>query len=116
MGTVLPPQAAPAAGTASPAPSAPTGGPATSLTGQQQIVILAVSAQQAEVLKFAQMDGNVSLALRSLGDFVDPVTGAPLPAEATVTTGITLKVLVDSYGVLPPEIIQTELPAATNNP
>jgi hypothetical protein len=28
----------------------------------------------------------------------------------TPTTGIILKTLIDSYGVLPPEIIQTVLP------
>ena len=56
------------------------------------------------------MDGNVTLALRSIGDFIEPVTGAPLPPETTVTTGVTLKVLVDNYGVLPPEVVQTVTP------
>ena len=112
MGTLLPPQAAPANGApATPAPSgAPAGGPSTALNGQQQIVILAVSAQQAEVLKFAEIDGNVSLALRSPADFIDPTTGAPLLPAAAKTTGITLKVLVDSYGILPPEVVQTVTP------
>jgi Flp pilus assembly protein CpaB len=111
MGTLLPPVAAEPAGggTASPAPSAPSGG-TTALNGQQEIVILAVSAQQAEVLKFAQIDGNVSLALRSPGDFIDPTTGAPLAPTSAKTTGITLKQLVDSYGVLPPEVVQTVTP------
>ena len=111
MGTLLPPVAAQPAngGAASPAPSSGTGS-TTALNGQQQIVILAVSAQQAEVLKFAQMDGNVSLALRSPGDFIDPSTGAPLPGTAAKTTGVTLKVLVDSYGILPPEVVQTVTP------
>ena len=113
MGTLLPPPAAPTEGTtASPAPT--TEGPATALTGQQQIVILAVSAQQAEVLKFAQMDGNVTLALRAIEDFVDPVTGAPLPPVDAKTTGVTLKVLVDNYGVLPPEIVETVPPPSRN--
>jgi Flp pilus assembly protein CpaB len=116
MGTLLPPPAPPADGTTAPPPSAApgtgTGDTPTALTGQEQIVILAVSAQQAEVLKFAQMDGNVTLALRSIGDFVDPLTGAPLPAVDAQTTGVTLKVLVDSYGVLPPEIVQTVTPEA----
>ena len=74
---------------------------------------MAVTAQQAEVLKFAQMDGNVTLALRAAGDFVDPLTGAVLPPVSAVTTGVTLKVLVDSYGVLPPEVVQTVTPTAT---
>ena len=108
MGTLLPPVEAPASGTASPPPS----GGSTALTGQQEIVILAVSAQQSEVLKFAQMDGNVTLALRSPADFVDPVTGALLPPVDTKTTGINLKTLVDSYGVLPPEVVQTVTPTA----
>ncbi len=108
MGTLLPtPAPTTDTGTETPAPSA---GDTTALNGQQQIVILAVTAQQAEVLKFAQMDGNVSLALRSSADFIDPVTGEPvLPVDA-VTTGVTLKVLVDSYGVLPPEVVQTVTP------
>jgi Flp pilus assembly protein CpaB len=124
MGTLLPPPPATTETTApTPAPSgapssAPgtTGGSSTALNGQQQIVIVAVTAQQAEVLKFAQMDGNVTLALRAAGDFVDPVTGAPLPPVSAVTTGVTLKVLVDSYGVLPPEVVQTVTPTATRKP
>jgi Flp pilus assembly protein CpaB len=113
MGTLLPPvvEATPAPGA-----SAPTG-PTTALTGQTEIVILAVSAQQAEVLKFAQVadDGGqkiISLALRSPGDFIDPATGAPLTPQSAQTTGVTLKLLVDSYGVLPPEIVQTVAPTA----
>lgn len=108
MGTLLPP---PTAGTtdtsASPAPS---GGPSTALNGQQEIVILAVTAQQAEVVKFAQLDGSITLALRSPDDFIDPLTGSPLPPEQAATTGVILKTLVDSYGVLPPEVIQTVTP------
>jgi Flp pilus assembly protein CpaB len=123
MGTLLPP---PETTTTEPAPApsgspAPTTGGSTALNGQQEIVILAVTAQQAEVLKFAQMDGagtiqNVSLALRAVGDFIDPVTGAPLPPVDTQTTGVTLKVLVDNYGVLPPEVIQTVTPTASRRP
>jgi len=117
MGTLLPPptttttEAAPA-----PSGSAPPSDGSTALNGQQEIVILAVSAQQAEVLKFAQMDGSVTLALRAVGDFIDPVTGAPLPPTDAVTTGVTLKVLVDNYGVLPPEVVETVTPTATKKP
>jgi hypothetical protein len=83
----------------------------TALTGQQQIVILAVTTQQAEVIKFAQLDGSISLVLRSPEDFIDPVTGDPVAALPPIeTTGIILKTLVDSYGVLPPELIETVLP------
>ena len=108
---LLPPVTPPAEGEAT-ASAPPTSGGSTALNGQQEIVILAVSAQQAEVLKFAQMDGNVTLALRSVGDFIDPITGAVLPPLDTKTTGVTLKVLVDSYGVLPPEVVQTVTPSA----
>jgi Flp pilus assembly protein CpaB len=109
MGTLLPPAAPPAnAGTATPPPT--TGGGPTTLNGQSQIVILAVTAQQAEVVKFAQLDGSVTLALRSIDDFVDPATGQPLPPTSAETTGIILKTLVDSYGVLPPELVQTVTP------
>ena len=81
------------------------------LNGQQEIVIISVNSQQAEVVKFAQLDGNVSLVLRNAGEFFDPNTNEPIPAIPDVTTGITLKVLVDGgYGVLPPEVIEAVLP------
>jgi pilus assembly protein CpaB len=82
----------------------------TSLTGQQQIVILSVTAQQAELLKFAQMDSSITLLLRSPDDFIDPVTGEPVPPLPTETTGVILKTLVDTYGVLPPEVVETVTP------
>ena len=106
MGTLLPPPPAQD-------PNAPeaSGDPATTLSGQQQIVILSVDTQQAEVIKFAQLDGSISLVLRSPDDFIDPVTGEPLPVITPVdTTGIILKTLVDTYGVLPPELVETVLP------
>jgi pilus assembly protein CpaB len=82
----------------------------TTLTGQQQVVILAVDARQSEVLKFAELDGEVSLALRSPQDFIDPETKqvvTPIPDE---TDGVILKTLVDQYGVLPPEVIEAVIP------
>ena len=105
LGTLLPP-----------APQAAEGAetdPGTTLTGQQQIVILAADAQQSEIIKFSQLDGNISLALRSPEDFVDPVTGEPFPNGPVPeeTSGIILKILVDTYGVLPPELVETILPA-----
>jgi pilus assembly protein CpaB len=58
------------------------------------IVVLAVHPQDVEVIRFAQLDGHISLALRAPSDY----------AVGTVdTTGITLKQLVDLYGVLPPQ-------------
>ncbi|MEO7117398.1 MAG: RcpC/CpaB family pilus assembly protein, partial [Candidatus Limnocylindrales bacterium] len=106
VGTLLPPPVAQAEG------AAPSGDPATALNGQQEIVILAVTIQQAEVIKFAQLDGSISLVLRSPDDFIDPVTGKPLPPVVIPvdTTGIILKTLVDTFGVLPPELVETVLP------
>ncbi|MDL2335309.1 MAG: Flp pilus assembly protein CpaB [Chloroflexota bacterium] len=57
------------------------------------VVVLAVSPQQTEIVRYGQLDGNISLVLRAPGD--------ASAADAT-TTGITLKWLVDHYGVLPP--------------
>lgn len=82
----------------------------TSLTGRNQIVILAVDAQQAEVIKYAQVDGDISLVLRSSADFIDPVTGEPIPVPADATTGTTLRILVDTYGVVVPELVEGILP------
>jgi len=118
VGTLLPPPPADNGtqdGAASPAP----GGTTTALTGQQQIVILAVTTQQAEVIKYAQVDGSISLILRATADFVDPVTGDPLPPETIVpvtTTGITLKGLVDDYGVIVPELVEAILPEQAGRP
>lgn len=107
LGTLLPPPTGTTDGTDT---GTDTG---TALTGQQQIVILAVDAQQAELIKFAQLDGSISLLLRSADDFLDPVTQQPLPDGPVpdTTTGVILKTLVDTYGVLPPELVETVLPA-----
>jgi pilus assembly protein CpaB len=112
LGTLLPPPPAQAQGQEGQPAQGETG---TALTGQQEIVALSVDAQQAEVIKFAQIsgDGAISLILRSADDFLDPTTGQPIdPAPLPdPTTGIILKSLVDRYGVLPPELIETVLPA-----
>jgi pilus assembly protein CpaB len=100
LGTLLPP----------PAVDARTGAPAatagTSLTGQQELVILGVTAQQAEIIKFAQLDGSISLLLRSSLDFID-ASGKRIDPASAPTTGIVLKTLVDQYGLLVPQIVQT---------
>ena len=106
VGTLLPPPPAPAA-VASGAPPADTG--TTSLNGQQEIVILAVTQQQAEVVKFLMTDGSITLTLRSPFDFVD-VDGNPIVPEAVVTTGIVLKTMITDWGVIPPEVIVTLQP------
>ena len=110
LGTLLPPPPEQAEGTED--TTTDDTGATTALNGQQQIVMLAVDAQQSELIKFAQLDGSISLTLRSADDFLDPVTGQPLPDGPVpdTTTGIILKSLVDTYGVLPPELVETVLP------
>jgi pilus assembly protein CpaB len=116
LGTLLPPPEQTSSGSSdsSGSDNGSTDGssqPSTALNGQQEIVILSVTPQQAEVIKYSQMDSSISLVLRSADDFIDPVTGeaiTPLPAE---TTGVILKTLVDTYGVLPPEVVETVTPA-----
>lgn len=113
LGTLLPPVAPPAANAQASAAPAPAE-PGTVLNEQQEIVILSVSPQQAEVLRYAQVQGNplitLSLVLRSPDDFIDPATGQPVPPVVAETTGITLKELIDKYGVLPPVIETPVLP------
>jgi pilus assembly protein CpaB len=106
VGTLLPPPAPAAEGQA----PAASGQPSTSLSGQTEMVIVAVDAQQAEVVKFAQLDGSITLALRSAADFVDD-NGNPIVSIPAGTTGITLKNLVDAYGVIRPQLVEAILPA-----
>jgi len=76
-----------------------------------ELVILAVTAQQAEVIKFAQLQGSISLVLRSPKDFFDE-NGQPVLPLPAGTTGVILKTLVDGgYGVLRPELVEAILPA-----
>jgi Flp pilus assembly protein CpaB len=56
--------------------------------------VLAVTDQQAEVIKFARENGVISLALRAKDD-----------TETETTTGITDKILVQDYGLIAPEIV-----------
>lgn len=122
LGTLLPPVAPPATGTASPAPAASgaPAGPTTALNDQQEIVILAVTPQQAEVIRYGQLMTNplltLSLILRSPDEFIDPVTHQPVTPVIVATTGVVLKTLVDQYGVLPPTIITPVLPTAAPTP
>lgn len=107
IGTLLPPPTtAQQQGGAAPA----AGDPSTNLNGQSEIVILAVEAQQAEVIKFAQIDGSISLVLRSPKDFRDAQGNAIVPPPHA-TTGITLRVLVDTYRVLIPQLVETAVPS-----
>jgi Flp pilus assembly protein CpaB len=116
LGTLLPPP--PAADPNAPAPSGGTNQP-TGLTGQQQIVIVSATAQQAEVIKFAELVApgqGYSLVLRSPDDFVDEAGNKIEAVIPDVTTGVILKTLVDTYGVLPPELIETVVPGTSPRP
>jgi Flp pilus assembly protein CpaB len=103
VGTLLPPVQA-TEPNASPAP-----GGGTTLNGQQEIVVLAVTPQQSEIIKYAQTDGCISLVLRSPKDYVDDAGNSTEPPPDP-TTGIILKTLVDEYGVLPPQVVEAILP------
>ncbi|MEP6640068.1 MAG: Flp pilus assembly protein CpaB [Chloroflexota bacterium] len=105
----LPPPPAPATG-AAPAPAAGTGTTTTSLNGQQEIVMLSVTPSQAEIIKFAQMDGSISLVLRSSHDFLDD-QGNPITPEVAATQGVTLKKLTTDFAVPIPELVEAILPA-----
>jgi pilus assembly protein CpaB len=109
LGTLLPPPTA-AATTGGPTPS---GG--TSLNGQLEIVILAVTTQEAEVIKFAQIEGDMTLVLRSAADCQN-TDGTPAPCASAKTTGITLRILVDNLGVVPPQIVEVIQPQHIANP
>ena len=123
VGTLLPPAAAPAAqASPTPAPSGQTSGggqqPATNLNGQSEMVLVAVTANQAEVIRYAQLyadpaPDNISLVLRSPKDYVkvdasgNPVMDASGNQVIVVpplekTDGVILKTLIDKYLVLPP--------------
>jgi pilus assembly protein CpaB len=101
VGTILPPPTAQQGAAQNTTGTGTTPEATTTLNGQAQIVILALTAQQAELVRFTQLDGNLSLVLRSPKD---------KDAPAVKTTGITLRQLVDSYGVIPPKIILTTQP------
>jgi pilus assembly protein CpaB len=87
------------------------GNPQTSLVGQQEIVIVGVTPTQAEVIKFAQLDGSISLVLRSIADFTDATTGAHIQPAPEGSKGITLKKLTTDFSVPIPELVEAILPA-----
>jgi Flp pilus assembly protein CpaB len=103
LATLLPPVENTGAGAA--ASAGPIATPTQAVvknTGRLMIVILEVTPADAEVLRWAQRAEkqdpqnyiDLSLALRSTKD---------TDAADTSTTGITFKMLVDKYGVLPPD-------------
>jgi Flp pilus assembly protein CpaB len=115
----LPPVAAPANGQA-PAQGTSTnsgGQTTTSLNGQQEIVIVAVNPTQAELIKFSQLDGSISMVLRSTKDFQrDPATGEVIPPPPSGSEGITLKKLTTDFAVPIPELVEAILPAQATKP
>jgi Flp pilus assembly protein CpaB len=93
--------------------------PPTYLSGQQEIVIVAVTANQAEAIRYAQLtpeaggfSAPIALVLRSPKDYVQvDASGVPIPGASAVvpplekTDGMILKILIDKYGVLPPFLL-----------
>jgi Flp pilus assembly protein CpaB len=106
LGTLLPPP--PNGG--EPAPSGSPAAGTTTFNGQEQIVILSVPAQDAEVIKFAQIDGDITLVLRSSEDCTTKPADGLTFCPTVATTGITLRRLVDDRGVLPPTVVQVIQP------
>jgi Flp pilus assembly protein CpaB len=132
IGTELPPPVANSAAVpvATPGPSGQITTPeqpGTNLTGQNEVLIVAVTANQAEVIRWAQLGDfagtaqdrgatAIAVVLRSPKDYtaVD-ASGSPVLDENGVpvtvvpplekTDGVILKTLIDKYGVLPPEIL-----------
>lgn len=97
VGTLLPAVAAPAGG-AQPTPAASQ----PAITGRTEIVILAVTADQAEALRFGQFNAaETTLVLRSPAD---------ADASPDVTQGVNLKTMIEKYGVLPPAPIAVPFP------
>lgn len=84
----------------------------------QQVLILGVTNQEAEVLKFAMEGGTIDLTLRSSavqkdaeGKEIMGADGKPVRGDHEVekTTGININTLVEQYGVLPiPQTEQTQ--------
>ena len=126
VGTLLPPPPTSPQASPTPAPSGQTGqgskGPSTSLNGQSEMVVVAVTANQAEIIRYEQLyadpaaGDNISLVLRSPKDYIQvdangkPVldaNGVPVSLVPPIdrTDGVILKTLIDKYGVLPPDIL-----------
>ena len=107
----LPPPPPPAQGqTQGTTTTTGTTAPQTSLNGQQEIVIVGVTPTQAEVIKFSQLDGSISMVLRSRKDFVDDQNN-PIQAPPSGSKGITLKKLTVDFAVPIPELVEAILPA-----
>jgi pilus assembly protein CpaB len=93
LGIVAPPLGPDGSGDVDPVTGLPLSG--------RGIAIIAVTPQEAELVRFAQLDGNLSLIMRSPQD---------TEVADVETTGITLRQLVDQHGVLPPRPVIIPLP------
>ncbi|TMD30721.1 MAG: Flp pilus assembly protein CpaB [Chloroflexi bacterium] len=117
LGTLLPPPTAQAQQQQQQPGASPSPGvqqqPATTLNGQQEIVVVAVTANQAEAIRYAQLYTDpMALVLRSPKDYVAvDASGSPIVSASPVvppfeqTDGMVLRILVDKYGVLPPNLL-----------
>jgi hypothetical protein len=114
LGTLLPP---PVATAQQQQQAGASGEPATTtnLNGQQEIVILAATIQQAEAIRYAQIDGTIALVLRSAAD-CQAEDGTPADCPIIPTTGVTLRKMVDDFGVLPPQVVEVLQPAPYPSP
>ncbi len=83
----------------------------TTINGSEEIVIVAATSQQAEVIKFSQMDGSVSLVLRSAAD-CRGADGTSTTCPTQKTKGVTLRSLVEDFGVVPPQLVEVIQPKA----
>ena len=112
VGTLLPP-----ASQATPSGEPGTGtNNGTSLNGQQEIVILAATSQQAEAIRFVQVGGGtIALVLRSSAD-CQHADGTAANCPIVPTTGITLRKMVDDFGVLPPQVVEVLEPTPYPSP
>lgn len=94
----------PAAQTTQGAAQATPGPEQPVLSNRSEVVILAMDPQQAEVLRFAQLGtapAPITLVLRAKADETAP---------PVVTTGVILRTMVETYGVLPPQPVFAPLP------
>ena len=61
--------------------------------------------------RYVHPDGRVIWVVFNVQRVIDPVTGEVIPVVVpSTTTGVILKTLVDDYGVLPPELVETVTP------
>ena len=89
LGTIDSPPSGPQ-GAAQPGSSAAPAGP--TLNGNPRLVILGVTDAQAEALIYARTVGKIDLVLRSPED----------KGTTEATTGVVLRTILDTFGVLPP--------------